>query len=431
MSDDADDIESGPGADDESADTEAGDGAPTTVTDPDSGDETPDTDDWLARATGAGASLRQAITVPFLALVSALVIGAFIIAITDVDSLKLWDDDPGQAFTDTVSGIWDAYKALFTGSLGSRRAITESLFAATPLILAGLAVAVGFQAGLFNIGANGQMHIGGMAALWVAFTISPPALVHIPLVILAAMIGGGLWGAVAGTLKARTGAHEVITTIMLNFIALFMVDWLLTTDTFQQAGRNDPISKQAEGSAQFPRIFGDGFRLHIGFLVALAAVWVVWWLMYRSTIGFEFRAVGANPDGGKYAGMNVAWIYVSVLGVSGALAGIGGANQVLGLEPHRATSNFAGQTGFDAIALALLGRSHPVGVLFAGLLFGGLRAGGREMQGAAGIPIDMVLVLQALIIVFIAAPELVKAVYRIETPEQGSSAATTSTGWGS
>ena len=255
------------------------------------------------------------------------------------------------------------------------------------------------------------------------------AIIHIPLAILGAIVGGAVWGGLSGLLKARTGAHEVITTIMLNFIALFMVDYLLTGSFFQAEGRNDPISRRAEESAQFPTLFGD-FRVHIGFLVALGAVWLVWWLMYRSTIGYEFRAVGANPDGGKYAGMNVAWVYVAVMGVSGGLAGMAGANQVLGLEPYRAFSNFAGDTGFDAIALALLGRSHPVGVLFAGLLFGGLRAGGIQMQGAAGIPVDLVLVLQALIIVFIAAPELVKAVYRIKTVDDTKSS-TVSTGWGS
>lgn len=385
--------------------------------------------DFMARATGVGSSLRQALMVPFLALISALIIGAVIIAVTDVDSLRMWGDDPGGAFRSTFSGIGDAYWALFEGSLGSRRAITETLFASTPLILAGLAVAVGFQAGLFNIGANGQMHVGGMVGLWVGFAFSAPGIIHIPLAILGAILGGAVWGGLSGLLKARTGAHEVITTIMLNFIALFMVDYLLTGSFFQAQGRNDPISRQAEGSAQFPTLFGD-FRVHIGFLIALGAVWLVWWLMYRSTIGYEFRAVGSNPDGGKYAGMNVAWVYVAVMGVSGGLAGVAGANQVLGLEPYRAFSNFAGDTGFDAIALALLGRSHPVGVLFAGLLFGGLRAGGIQMQGAAGIPVDLVLVLQALIIVFIAAPELVKAVYRIKTVDDTKSS-TVSTGWGS
>jgi simple sugar transport system permease protein len=368
------------------------------------------------------------LTVPALALVTALIIGALIIAVTDVDNLRLWGDDPGEAFRSTFGGIGDAYKALFVGSLGSVRAITETLFAATPLLFAGLAVAVGFQAGLFNIGANGQMHIGGMAALWVGFSITVPAIIHIPVALMAAIVAGAIWGGLAGLLRARTGAHEVITTIMLNFVALFLVDYWLKSSLFQQPGRNDPISQAANESARFPTLL-EGHRLNIGFLLALGAVWLVWWLMYRSTIGFEFRAVGSNPDGGRYAGMSVAWVYVAVMAVSGALAGMAGANSILGLEPYRGISNFAGNTGFDAIALALLARSHPIGVLAAGLLFGALRAGGREMQGAAGIPIDLVLVIQALIIVFIAAPALVRAIYRVKTPD-ADGGTTISTGWG-
>lgn len=396
---------------------------------PDGGWEDKGYSEWFVRVSGVGSSLKQAILVPALALLTALIIGGFIIAVTDLDVLKIWGQDPIEAFRLTMSGIFDAYKALIVGSVGSPRAISETLFAATPLIFAGLAVAIGFQAGLFNIGVNGQMHIGGLLALWVGFTFDLPALIHLPLVVLGAILGGAIWGGFAGLLKARTGAHEVITTIMLNFIALFLVDFLLKSSLFQQEGRNDPISKAANLSARFPTLIGD-FRVNIGFLLALGAVAFIWWLMYRSTVGFEFRAVGFNPDAGRYAGMSVAWIYVAVMGISGALAGIGGANQVVGLEPYRGISNFAGNIGFDAIALALLGRSHPVGVLFAGLLFGGLRAGGREMQGAAGIPIDLVLVLQALIIVLIAAPELVRAIYRLKTPEDEAATTITSGGWG-
>ena len=384
--------------------------------------------EWFIRVTGVGTSVRRALLIPALAVLTALIIGAVIIAVTDVDTLRIWGSDPGEAFRLTVTGIGDAYRALFVGSLGSPKAITETLYAATPSILAGLAVAIGFQAGLFNIGVNGQMHIGGMAALWVGFSISVPAFVHIPLAIIAAMVAGAVWAGIAGLLKARTGAHEVITTMMLNFVALFLVDWLLKTSVFQQPGRDDPISKPANPTAQFPSLL-DGHRVHIGLILALAAVAFAWWLMYRTTIGFQFRAVGFNPTGARYAGMNVAWIFVGVMAVSGALAGIAGANQILGLEPYRGISNFAGSVGFDAIALALLGRSQPLGVLFAGLLFGALRAGGREMQGAAGIPIDLVLVLQALIIVMIAAPALVRAIYRIKTPDQ-ETATVISTGWG-
>ena len=394
---------------------------------PEGGSTGPPVEERVARITGVGTSLRRAVMVPALAVLTALLIGGVIIALTDLDTLSLWGDDPGEALRLTLGGISDAYKALFVGSLGSTRALTETLFAATPLILAGLAVAVGFQAGLFNIGVNGQMHIGGMAALWVGFSVTLPAIIHIPLAIVAAIIGGAIWGGIAGLLKARTGAHEVITTIMLNFIALFLVDFLLKTSVFQAPGRNDPLSQPAHPSAQFPTL-GE-YRLNIGFLIALAAVGFAWWLMYRSTIGFQFRTVGFNPDGGRYAGMNVAWVYVGVMAISAALAGIAGTIQVLGLEPYRGISGFAGTVGFDAIALALLGRSHPVGVLFAGLLFGALRAGGREMQGAAGIPVDLVLVLQALVIVLIAAPELVRAIYRIKTPEEDTKT-TISTGWG-
>lgn len=384
--------------------------------------------EWFARVSGVGTSLREALLIPALAVLTALIIGAFIIAVTDIDTLSVWRQDPVEALRLTITGIFDAYRALFVGSLGSPAAISETLFAATPLIFAGLAVAVGFHAGLFNIGVNGQMHMGGLAALWVGFSIAVPAFIHIPLVLVAAIIGGALWAGLAGVLKARTGAHEVITTIMLNFIALFFVDYLLKSSIFQAPGRNDPISKPVSPSAQLPTLF-DGFRLHIGFLIALVAVGFIWWLMYRSTVGFEFRAVGFNPDGGRYAGIRVGWIYVAAMVVAGAMAGLGGANQVLGLEPYRGISNFAGTIGFDAIALALLGRSHPVGVLFAGLLFGVLRAGGREMQGAAGIPIDLVLVLQALIIVMIAAPELVRSIYHIKSTGDDSGT-TISTGWG-
>jgi simple sugar transport system permease protein len=400
-------------------------------------DEVPGGDDWgdkgyaswYARVTGVGSSWAQAMIVPALAMFTALVIGAVIIALTDVDTLPLWGSDPLEAARLTFDGIRQAFTALFVGSLGSPRALSETLFAATPLILAGLAVAVGFQAGLFNIGVNGQMMIGGLAALWVGFTLDLPAIILLPLALVAAIAGGAFWAGIAGFLKAKTGAHEVITTIMLNFIALFLVDYLLKSSLYQQTGRNDPISRAANAAARFPKFLSD-YRLNIGFLIALAAVAVVWWIMYRTTLGFEFRAVGLNPSAGRYAGMNVAWVYVSVMALSGALAGIAGANQILGLEPYRGISNFAGTIGFDAIALALLGRSHPVGVLFAGLLFGALKAGGREMQGAAGVPIDLVLVLQALIIVMIAAPELVRAIYRIKTPEK-EVGATTSTGWGS
>jgi ABC-type uncharacterized transport system permease subunit len=377
--------------------------------------------------TGVGERARSALLVPLLAVFTALLIGGLIIAVTDVDTLRLWGSDPAEAFSETVSTVFGSYKALFQGSFGSINAISETLFAATPLIFAGLAVAVGFQAGLFNIGAEGQIVIGGMAALYVGFTFDLPAILLIPMCLLGAMLGGGFWAGIAGLLKAKTGAHEVITTIMLNFIALFLAQWLLKTTIFQQPGRSDPISKPINEGAQMPLLFGSDYRVTIGFLIAILAAMVVSALMYRSTLGFEYRTVGASPSAAKYAGMNVVWLTVAVMATSGALAGLAGANQIMSLPPYQGSTAFSGGIGFDAIALALLGRSKPFGVVWAGILFGALTAGGREMQGVERIPIDLVEVIQALIIVFIAAPALVRAIYRIKTDDVGTGQI--STGW--
>lgn len=377
--------------------------------------------------TGVGTRLGRSLLLPTLALFSALLVGGFIIAITDVDILRLWSDDPGEAFSQTIDSVWGAYRALFEGSIGSRQALSETLFAATPLILAGLAVAVGFQAGLFNIGVEGQMLMGGMAALYLGFTVDGPAIVVIPIALIGAVIGGGAWAGIAGMLRAYTGAHEVITTIMLNFVALFLTDWLLKSSVFQQQGRADPISKPINESAQLPRIFGGDFRVTIGLFVALAAAVAVYLLMSRSSIGFEFRTVGKNPSAASYAGMNVVWLYVAVMATAGALAGLAGSNQILGLDPYQGSTAFSAGLGFDAIALALLGRSKPAGVVYAGLLFGALTAGGRQMQGVERIPIDLVVVIQALIIVFIAAPALVRAIYRIRSDDEGTGQLTS--GW--
>ncbi len=389
-----------------------------------------DPNDWVARITGVGSSLGQALLIPALAFMSALVLGALIIALTDVDAWRAWSDEgAGEAISMMWTSVTDAYRALFEGSIGSVNAISESLFSATPLIIAGLAVAIGFQAGLFNIGVNGQMHMGGLVAIYLGFTLSLPTVIHISVVLLGAIIGGAIWGGIPGLLRAKTGAHEVITTIMLNFVALFFVDYVLTTRFYQEQGRVDPLSKAAETTARFPRIFGSDYRVTIGLLLALGLVALIYWLLYRSSIGFEFRAVGSNPDASRYAGMSVVAALVGVMAVSGGLGGIAGANQILALSPYRASTNFASTIGFDAIALALLGRSHPVGVLWAGFLFGALRAGGRAMQGSAGIPLDMVLIIQALIIVFIAAPGLVRAIYRVRAPEAAEPAQLTK-GWG-
>jgi simple sugar transport system permease protein len=382
----------------------------------------------MDRVTGVGESLRRALLLPTLALILALLVGAVIIMVTDVDAWRRMGEEPVQAFRDMLEGVWVAYKALFIGAFGSVRAISETLFTATPLILAGLAVAVGFRTGLFNIGARGQIFIGGLFALWVGLHVELPALLHIPLAVIAAIIGGGIWGGIAGLLKARTGAHEVITTIMLNFIAAFFVLWVLKTSIFQVEGSSIPKSAPILESARLPTLFGDQFRVNIGIFLALAAVFFVYWLLFKSTIGFEFRAAGFSPGASLYAGMNVAFLYTAVMFISGGLAGMAGATQTLGLAPYTVTDNFAGNIGFDAIALALLGRSHPFGVLWSGLLFGALIAGGRLMQAAAGVSVDLVIVMQALIVIFIAAPELVRTIFGVKPTEAGPTQLTK--GWG-
>jgi simple sugar transport system permease protein len=389
----------------------------------------PERPEWMDRITGVGTSAAQSLLLPTLALITALIIGAFIVAFSDVDNVPLLFTDTGQALSNMWTEVVKSYSALFRGAVGSVNALSETFFAATPLLLAGLGIALGFRAGLFNIGAQGQMFIGGICATYVGIYWTAPAIIHIPITILAGLVGGMLWGGIAGLLKARTGAHEVITTIMGNFIALFLVQWLLTTEVLQDPGRNNPQSAALAESAQLPRIFGGSYRVTIGFLVALALVFGVYWLLYRSSIGFEFRAVGSNPNAGRYAGMNVAITITLAMAIAGGLAGIAGANQVMGLEPYKATPALPGSIGFDAITVALLGRSNPVGVMWAALLFGALTAGGREMQGAAQVPIDLVVVLQALIVIFVAAPAMIRAIWRVKGGAEESTQLTS--GWGS
>jgi simple sugar transport system permease protein len=376
--------------------------------------------------SGIGADWQSLILVPILAVFSALVIGAFIIAVSTVDLLRLWGESPGEAFTETFSTIGEAYAGLFEGAFGSVGAISETLTAATPLILAGLAVAIGFRAGLFNIGAEGQMLIGGMTALMIGFSFDGlPIVIHLPLAIIGGIIGGAIWGGFPGWLRAKTGAHEVITTIMLNWIAIRLVDWALKTPFIQAEGRTDPISKSVLESARLPKLFGAQYRVHAGIILALLVAWFAYWLLFKSTIGYEFRAVGYNPDGARYAGISVTRAYILVMAVAGAMAGLAGANQIIGVL-HRGSPGFSASIGFDAIALALLGRSHPFGVVLAGLLFGALKAGGLKMQAASSVGIDLVTIVQALIIVFIAAPALIRAIFRVKA---GKGAEQLTKGW--
>jgi ABC-type uncharacterized transport system permease subunit len=377
-------------------------------------------------------SALQTVAFTLLAIFTALIAGAIVIVFTDPDTLNQWSEffsDPLGALSASWNLVSDAYQALFESSLGSVDAISRTLVEATPLIFAGLSVALAFRAGLFNIGAAGQLMIGATCTAWVGFHYSLPAVVHLPLAIVAGILGGMVWGGFAGFLKARTGAHEVISTIMLNYIALRLIDWLLSLESFQRAGRNDPISPPVHESARLPDLPGP-FSVHYGLVLALLAAWGVWWLLNRSTIGFRMRAVGTNPDAATAAGMSVGATYILAMALAGGLAGMAGTVNLLGRPSFSLSAGYYQQIGFDAIALALVGRASPVGVVGAALLFGALQAGSTGMQAATDIPVDIIVVIQALVIVFVAAPTIVQAIWRIRGRRAVESQRFT-TGWGS
>ena len=380
------------------------------------------------RADNKMASWLPSITVTFASILLALVVGAVLILVSDrevIESFRYFFSYPWDAFRNSGTAIGESYQALVTGSVGSGGAITATLERAAPLICAGLAVTLAFRAGLFNIGAQGQLIVGAICAGYVGFHYDLPAGVHVLVALAAGLAGGAVWGGTVGLLKARTGAHEVITTIMLNYVAAALLTYLLTKESFQQPGSDNPRSEKAASSATFPEILG----IHSGILLALVAAVAVWWMLERSTVGFELRAVGANADAGRTAGMSVAKVYTLAMVVAGLLAGLAGAQQVLGHEDSL-TANFGGSIGFDAITVALLGRATPLGTVLAGLLFGALSTGGLAMQAsAASTPLALTQVLQALIVLFVAAPALVKAVFRFR--ESGDGGAVMAKGWNS
>jgi general nucleoside transport system permease protein len=362
-------------------------------------------------------SWLPSIKLTILSIVLALAVGAVLIVVSNDDVLSKFNyffQDPGDGLSAAVNAVADTYWALLDGAFGSRDAISATLERAAPLMCAGLGVTLAFRVGLFNIGAQGQLIMGAICASYVGFTWDLPPVLHLIVAVLAGIIGGAIWGGVVGVLKAQTGAHEVIVTIMLNYVALSILRWLLTLDTFQVAGSNDPVSPIVDSDARFPDLLG----IHTGVYVGFAAAIVVWWLLSRSTVGFEMRAVGANPDAARTAGISISKAYILVMLFAGALAGLAGAEQINGHEDPL-TDGVAGSLGFDAITVALLGRGTPLGTVLAAILFGALDSGGRQMQAATGTPLDLTIVLQALIVLFVAAPALVRGVFRIRDREAG------------
>jgi general nucleoside transport system permease protein len=356
------------------------------------------------------------IGVPLLAVFTALVLGAVVIAVTAGDVVR-------------------AYQGLWEGSLGRLTSLSDTLVWTTPYIFGGLAVALAFKAGLFNIGVEGQIALGSLASVYVGYAVHDvPFPWHLILAVAAGTLAGALWGAIPGFLKARTGAHEVIVTIMLNYVAIQMTSFLVSGPMKDP----NPLIANAQTpkilqSARLPPLLPDPvYRVHWGFVVAILAAIGIWWLLSKSTLGFEIRTVGANPQAARYAGIAVGRTMVVAMAISGGLAGLGASLEVVGLNFYH-TAGFSVGYGFDSIAVALLGRSNPFGVIPSALLFGALRAGSSRMQFLSQIPIDIINVIQALVLIFVAAPALIRWLYRLRPPRQVDSVSPDvqfSSGWG-
>jgi len=386
--------------------------------------------------------------IPLLAIVTGLIIGALLIALTSQSVYAAFGESIGKGFSQAFSEIGTAYKALFTGAIGDpvrminalgsddakeiRQAfnpILESLVQSTPYIFAGLAVALGFRSGLFNIGVEGQLFIGAACATFVGYSITGlPAWIHMPLAFLAGALGGAFWGFIPGFLKAKTGGHEVINTIMMNWIAFRLTEWLLSGPMNREGAGGMPISPLIEESAQIPQFFPAPIRFHLGFFIALGVAWLIWWILFKTKWGLNLRTVGTNPRAAKYAGLNVNTTTMIGMALSGSLAGLAGAIQILAVNRSMALGLSSGY-GFDSIALALIGNNHPLGVVLASILFGTLRNGATRMMVVSKIPIDIVSVIQAIILMFVAAPAIIRAIYRLRKPKQEEPTVFVS-GWG-
>ena len=370
------------------------------------------------------ATIQGKVLLPLLAFISAFFLGGVVIVLTDSEIMNQIKS-PGKFLTAAGAKIGNSYLAIFQGSIfdinlaresGWQQGfypMSETIVTTTPLILAGLSVALAFKSGLFNIGAQGQFIFGAIGASYIGFRYELNPVLHVTLALLVGIIFAGLFGGVVGLLKAKTGAHEVIVTIMLNYVAALFILWLLKTKTFLRPERFDPIAPEVNPSAQLPKLFGVEQRIHIGIFISLAAVVMVWWLLNRSTLGFKFRAVGANANAAKSAGISIPFVTTMTMFICGALAGLGGALHVLGTE-YALTAGVAGSFGFDAITVALLGQATPIGTVFAAFLFGALQTGGRTLQSNTGTPLEIVQIIQALIVLFIAAPALMKGIFKIK-----------------
>lgn len=347
-------------------------------------------------------TIGRSLLVPVLSVLTALAVSGIIIALTGGNPLL-------------------AYVGLWQGAFGSPRAVSETLVWTTPYIFAGLGVALAFKGGLFNIGADGQLVVGAVTAAWIGYFlpqtlgIELPPIIHVPLTILAGGIAGGIWGAIPGYLKARFGASEVINTIMMNYIALLGASYLLN-GVMKDPSPSNVLARTPliALSARISPLFAD-YRVHWGLILAILAAVGVWFLLRRTTLGFAIRTVGASPDAARYSGINYRRIIVTTMALSGFLAGLAGTIEVVGLN-YRHDLSFSSGYGFDAITVALLGRNEPLGVVLSAFLFGAMRNGASRMQFMAQIPVDIISVVQALILLFVSANQIIRYLYRIRAP---------------
>jgi simple sugar transport system permease protein len=434
--------------------------------------------------------MLDALGMPAIAILMGFIGGALIIWIT----------------SGSLETVIAAYAGMINGAFFKTRGFSETLVAMTPYVFLGLGLAIGFKAGLFNIGVEGQFYIGAISAVWAGIVFPGlPAFIHLPIVILAGALGGAIWAGIPAILKARTGAHEVITTMMMNYIAFRFTEYLVSfplRDTKSTAVQTLRVSPGAElwsfwqipqrladplnalGVALFFALLGFVFarwlmgrdalakrytnpvekrnfelsiagaigmlaflalpplsrffwpftdqydRLHVGFILALVAAGAVWWLMYKTTLGFEMRTVGANPNAAKYAGINIARNIVITMALSGALAGIAGTIEVLGVSICRCLPLFfSSGYGFDSIALALLAKNNPIGIVAGAFMFGAMRNGADLMELNSGVSKYIISLIQALVLLFVAAPAMVRWMLRMKETRKVETEQLTR-GWG-
>lgn len=379
---------------------------------------------WVLLRPGSG----QPLVLPLLATITAFVLGGVVIALAAGADVS---------FAERLNTVVRGYAAILDGAVLKQHALTNTLVAATPLIFTGLSLVLGFRSGLFNIGAEGQFMIGAVTSVFIAYAFELPIVVHVVLSILVGAAGGAVWGAIPGYLKARLGAHEVINTIMMNFIAIQLADWLVRGPMKDPSGPLTIRTPLIYASARLPRVgewlpgvFGSSDQLHMGTVLAILAAVGTWWLLWKTIIGFGLRIMGSNPDAARYAGIKVEKNFVMAMALSGALAGLAGTVEVLAITRSMPAS-FAAGYGFDAISVALLAQNHPIGVIPAAILFGALRTGSDFLQIRTGVSRYMVAIIQATILLLVAAPSMIRWLYRLRMDKSEVEKVPLTRGWGS